>query len=59
MLKPSLVLVHSSDVISDMRVNVLEEGTERILWYKVRMSFARVIHNRKCVTQSTEKYTLL
>ena len=26
----------SSDVISDMRVNVLEENSEKVLWYKVR-----------------------
>jgi len=26
----------SSDVISDMRVNVLEENSEKVVWYKVR-----------------------
>ena len=25
----------SSDVISDMRVNVREEGDDKVLWYKV------------------------
>jgi hypothetical protein len=25
----------SSDVISDMRINVLEEGSDKVLWYKV------------------------
>ena len=31
------VLKHynSTDVLSDMRVNVLQEGSEKILWYKV------------------------
>lgn len=25
---------NSSDVISDMRVNVSEQGSERVVWYK-------------------------
>jgi len=36
--KPQLrkYVVQSSDVISDMRVNVREEGSEKIVWYKER-----------------------
>jgi len=26
----------SSDVLQDMRVNVSEEGTEKVIWYKVK-----------------------
>ena len=27
---------NSSDVLQDMRVNVFEEGSENVIWYKVR-----------------------
>jgi len=28
-------MLTSSDVISDMRVNVREEGDDKVVWYKV------------------------
>jgi len=34
--KFSRYVVQSSDVISDMRINVTEEGSEKVLWYKER-----------------------
>jgi len=29
------LIVNSSDVLQDMRVNVSEEGSEKVIWYKV------------------------
>ncbi|KDR78177.1 hypothetical protein GALMADRAFT_245210 [Galerina marginata CBS 339.88] len=31
----SKYLVQTSDVIQDMRVNVSEEGSDQVIWYKV------------------------
>ena len=30
----SIHTCHSSDVLADMRVNITEEGSERVIWYK-------------------------
>jgi len=37
--KLSRYIVQSSDVISDMRINIKEEGTDKVLWYKERFLF--------------------
>ncbi|KAI0041677.1 hypothetical protein FA95DRAFT_1526240 [Auriscalpium vulgare] len=34
--KPARYTVHSSDVLSDNRVNISEEGSEQVIWYKER-----------------------
>jgi len=31
----SITAFISSDVISDMRINIREEGSDKVLWYKV------------------------
>jgi len=37
--KMSRYIVQSSDVISDMRINISEEGKDKVLWYKERFLF--------------------
>ncbi|KAF9228106.1 hypothetical protein BS17DRAFT_773063 [Gyrodon lividus] len=44
-------LVQSSDVISDLRINVLEENSDRVIWYKERFLsdeeiIEHVVHNQ-------------
>lgn len=37
---------NSSDVISDMRVNVSEQGSERVVWYKASICVIILV---KCI----------
>jgi hypothetical protein len=47
-------VVTSSDVLSYNRVNVSEEKSERVIWYKVRASFVPV-HISHAQSASTGK----
>ncbi|KAI0798181.1 hypothetical protein C8Q75DRAFT_870928 [Abortiporus biennis] len=51
--------VQSSDVISDMRVNVSEEGTDRVVWYKERfLGDEEIIENVVENATSTIQWTV-
>ncbi|KAH7922497.1 hypothetical protein BV22DRAFT_1121462 [Leucogyrophana mollusca] len=44
-------VVQSSDVISDLRINILEEGSDKVIWYKERFLsddeiIEHVVHNQ-------------
>ncbi|KAH7912051.1 hypothetical protein BJ138DRAFT_1172144 [Hygrophoropsis aurantiaca] len=44
-------VVQSSDVISDLRINILEEGSDKVMWYKERFLsdeeiIEHVVHNQ-------------
>ncbi|KAI0790182.1 hypothetical protein BC629DRAFT_1582130 [Irpex lacteus] len=49
----------SSDVLSDMRLNVLQEGTEKVLWYKERyLAEDEIVENVVDNVTSTIQWTI-